>query len=369
MHLKSFQNTHKLIVSRLVPDRKLPPAFSEKYKHLLAKLPPSDPPLSPFIPLPRSLPPIKPRDPNRATRIMSILNVTPDSFSDGGNNYNIDNAALTATIRSHIAAGATIVDIGGQSTRPGAEQVTPKEELARILPAISIIRSLPEAENIAISIDTYHASVARAAIEAGADIINDVSAGQLDPLMLSTVAELGCTICLMHMRGTPETMNTLTNYGPTGVVSRVSDELVRSVQAAQRAGIRRWRIILDPGIGFAKTQDQNITLIRQLRELRETPRLWGLPWLVGVSRKGFIGKITGVEEPEKRVGGTAAVVTASIAEGADIVRVHDVDVMAQVAKMADALYRPDTLPVAKSAAGTEKNVKIKYVYKGAVKRQ
>jgi 2-amino-4-hydroxy-6-hydroxymethyldihydropteridine diphosphokinase/dihydropteroate synthase len=292
---------------------------------------------------------------------MSILNVTPDSFSDGGNNYDIDNAALTTTIRSHITAGATIIDIGGQSTRPGAEQVSPEEELARVLPAVKIIRSLPEAENIAISIDTYHASVARAAIEAGADIINDVSAGQLDPLMLSTVAELGCTICLMHMRGTPETMNTLTDYEPQGVVRTVSYELSQRVQEAQAAGIRRWRIMVDPGIGFAKTRDQNITLIRQLRNLRQYRGLWGLPFLVGVSRKGFIGKITGVEEPEKRVGGTAAVVTESIKQGANIVRVHDVEIMAQVAKMADALYSLQLIQGTKTAARNRKSQKDKRI--------
>lgn len=298
---------------------------------------------------------------------MSILNVTPDSFSDGGNNYDIDNATLTATIRSHITAGATIIDIGGQSTRPGAEQVSPEEELARVLPAVEIIRSLPEAENIAISIDTYHASVARAAIEAGADIINDVSAGQLDPLMLSTVAELGCNICLMHMRGTPETMNTLTDYEPRGVVSTVSSELSQRVQEAQAAGIRRWRIMVDPGIGFAKTRDQNIALIRRLRYLRQSRGLWGLPWLVGVSRKAFIGKITGVEEPENRVGGTAAVVTASIMQGANIVRVHDVEIMAQVAKMADALYSPQLTLRTNTAAGNRKSYKGKQAVISKVK--
>ena len=344
-----------------MPDKKLPGQDAERYKDRLAKLPPSNPPLSPFSPLPRSLPPIVPRNPGRSTRIMSILNVTPDSFSDGGNNYDSDKATLTATIRSHITAGATIIDIGGQSTRPGAEQVSSEEELARVLPALKIIRSLPEAENIAISIDTYHASVARAAIEAGADMINDISAGQLDPLMLSTVAELGCTICLMHMRGTPETMNTLTDYGLRGVVSTVSYELGQRVREAEAAGIRRWRIMVDPGIGFAKTQDQNITLIRQLRHIRQSRNLLGLPWLVGASRKGFIGKITGVEDPEKRVGGTAAVVTASIMQGVDIVRVHDVEIMAQVAKMADALYNPQLRHRAEIAAGNRKSYKEKRI--------
>ena len=148
---------------------------------------------------------------------MSILNVTPDSFSDGGKNYNIDEAALTETVKSHIADGATIIDVGGQSTRPGAVQVSAEEELSRVLPVIKLLRSMPEMDNVAISVDTYRASVAEAAIKAGANKINDVSAGMMDDAMLPTVAKLGCTICLMHMRGTPDTMNSLASY-PDGVV-------------------------------------------------------------------------------------------------------------------------------------------------------
>lgn len=270
---------------------------------------------------------------------MSILNVTPDSFSDGGNNYNVDKTSLTATIKAHIAGGATIIDIGGQSTRPGSEQVSASEELSRILPAISIIRSLPEADNIAISIDTYRASVAEAAIKAGADIINDVSAGQMDSEMLSTVARLGCTYCLMHMRGTPQTMNEYTNYSLSGVTETLAKELSDRVAEAQRAGIRRWRLILDPGIGFAKTERHNMQILRGLSLLRNRTAFKGIPWLLGASRKAFIGRITGVEDAEKRVWGTAAVVTAAIQQGVDIVRVHDVEEMTQVAKMACALYR------------------------------
>jgi 2-amino-4-hydroxy-6-hydroxymethyldihydropteridine diphosphokinase/dihydropteroate synthase len=269
---------------------------------------------------------------------MSILNLTPDSFSDGGKNYDVDTSTLANTITSHIAAGATIIDLGGQSTRPGAVQISASEELSRVLPAIDLIRSLPEAKDVAISVDTYRADVAEEAIKRGADVINDVSAGLMDDSMLSTAATLGCTICLMHMRGTPETMNSLASY-PDGVVETVGRELLQRVQAAEAAGIRRWRIILDPGIGFAKTQDHNLELLRRLDDLRSYPGLQGLPWLVGTSRKAFVGRITGVQEAKERTWGTAAAVTVAIHGGADIIRVHDVQEMGQVAKMADAVWR------------------------------
>jgi 2-amino-4-hydroxy-6-hydroxymethyldihydropteridine diphosphokinase/dihydropteroate synthase len=271
---------------------------------------------------------------------MSILNVTPDSFSDGGQNYNIDEAALANIIREHVAAGATIIDVGGQSTRPGAVQVSAEEELARVLPAVKLIRSMPEGENVAISVDTYRGSVGEAAINAGANMINDVSAGTMDDTMLSTMGRLGCTVCLMHMRGTPETMTSpeMTSY-PDGIVETVGRELLERVYAAEKAGVRRWRIVLDPGIGFAKTREHNVELLRRQDELMKYPGLEGLPWLVGTSRKKFIGDITGVEEAKDRVWGTAVAVSAAIKGGAQIVRVHDVKEMAQAAKMADALWR------------------------------
>lgn len=268
---------------------------------------------------------------------MSILNVTPDSFSDGGKNYDVDQESLKNTILNHIADGSSIIDIGGQSTRPGAAQAPAEEELRRVLPAIQLLQSL-SLPGIATSIDTYRASVAQAAIQAGAHIINDVSAGLMDKDMLPTAAKLGCTICLMHMRGTPETMNNFTDY-PDGVVQTVGRELLERVKAAEDAGVRRWRIILDPGIGFAKTQEQNLELLRNFEELRRYPGLEGLPWLLGTSRKAFIGRITGVKEARERVWGTAASVAAAVQGGADIVRVHDVREMAQVAKMADAIWR------------------------------
>lgn len=266
---------------------------------------------------------------------MSILNVTPDSFSDGGRHTA---ASLSSTVLDMARGGASIVDVGGQSTAPGREEVSAEEEAARVLPAIESIRSMPEARHMAISVDTYRASVAEKAMALGADIINDVSAGALDPDMLPTVARLGRTISLMHMRGTPKTMSKLTSY-PEGLIPTVAAELLSRVEAAEAAGIRRWRIILDPGIGFAKTGAQNLEILRRLDELRSWPGLQGLPWLVGASRKTFIGRVTGVEEPAARAWGTAATVAAAVQGGADVVRVHDTKEMALVATMSDAIWR------------------------------
>lgn len=282
---------------------------------------------------------LEPLASRRATVVMSILNVTPDSFSDGGQNATADVDTLKHVVRNHIASGATIIDVGGQSSRPNAPDVTAEEEIRRILPAIDAIRSLPEAAGIAISVDTYRAAVAEAATEAGAHIVNDISAGMLDPDMLSTVARLGCTYIMMHMRGTPATMMSEENCSyPNGLIPTINAEMSERVDAAVAAGVRRWRIILDPGVGFSKTTDQNLQILSSMR-FRAVDKLKRLPWLVGTSRKSFIGKITGVEEPMERVWGTAATVTAAVRSGADIVRVHDVAEMAKVVKMADAMYR------------------------------
>lgn len=292
---------------------------------------------------------------------MAILNMTPDSFSDGGSHNSAPPTTLADTIRAYIASGATMIDVGGQSTAPNRPEVSIDEELGRVLPAIELIRSLPEARDVLVSVDTYRASVAEAAVAAGADIINDVSAGAMDPDMLPTMAKLGKTVCLMHMRGTPATMSSLNSYGGPGtstsissesddvgrgkaatddaLISTVSEELLERVRAAEEAGVRRWRIILDPGLGFAKVGAQNLTVLRHLRDLREWPGLQGLPWLVGSSRKSFIGKITGVTRPAERIWGTAATVAAAVEGGADVVRVHDVREMGQVVKMSDAIWR------------------------------
>ncbi|KAI3322214.1 Dihydropteroate synthase [Xylariaceae sp. AK1471] len=319
-------------------------------------------PLSTLTPLRASVTPLNALRSTRPTQVMAILNVTPDSFSDGGVHLPTLQAqsqaqaeqqdtesfssppsptyleSLRSTIQHFIASGATLIDVGGQSTAPGAPEVSVSEELSRVLPAISLIRSMPEASHVSISVDTYRAAVAEAAVAAGADIVNDVSAGLLDDAMLPTVARLGCTVCLMHMRGTPATMSRLNEY-PEGLIPTLADELRERVDAAEKAGIRRWRIILDPGMGFAKVGDQNLEILRHIPELRRWPGLEGLPWLLGSSRKSFVGKITGVAKPGDRVYGTAATVTAAVQGGADIVRVHDVLEMAQVVKMADAIFR------------------------------
>ena len=261
---------------------------------------------------------------------MAILNLTPDSFSDGGQHTHSN---IVSTAQELIAAGADILDIGGCSTRPGAAQASPEEELARVIPTI---KSLREAGiKTAISIDTYRSAVAKAAISAGADLINDISAGTLDRDMLRTAANLAVPICLMHMRGTPSSMSSLKSY-PAGVISGVISELSDRVRAAEEAGVRRWNILLDPGLGFAKDSEQSLELLRGLAEV--TGGI-GLPWVVGPSRKGFVGKVTGVEVAKERTWGTAGAVAACVAGGADVVRVHDVAEMKKVVDMAGAIWR------------------------------
>ena len=310
----------------------------------LGRLPKSTHPMHSFVPLGPADESLHATDHKSPTRVMSILNTTPDSFSDGGDVEVADIPKLQETIRSQIAAGATIIDIGGQSSRPNAPDVTAEEEIRRVLPAIEAIKSLPEAANVAISVDTYRAAVAEAAIMAGAHIINDISAGKLDSDMFATIARLGCTYVMMHMRGTPATMMSEENCTYAGdLIEEIATELADRADRAQEAGIRRWRMILDPGIGFSKTPEQNMEILRRLSEFRWTRlKLSSYPWLVGTSRKSFIGKVTGVQEPKARVWGTSATVTAAVQGGADIVRVHDVEEMATVVKMADAMYRIET---------------------------
>jgi 2-amino-4-hydroxy-6-hydroxymethyldihydropteridine diphosphokinase / dihydropteroate synthase len=331
----------------ILPEEHLPPSFSSSgtsstISQHLSSLGEKDNTMSPVTVLNARLPLLRTHDPTRGTHVMAILNLTPDSFSDGGMHRPKDWESIKSTIRRFIAAGVQIIDVGGQSTRPNADFLGAAEELSRVLPIVKAIREMKEADHIAISIDTFHSSVARETILAGADIINDISSGVLDEAMLPTVAELGKTIILMHMRGNPHTMTKLIDY-PEGVVKGVAKELSERVRAAKAAGILPWRIILDPGLGFAKNQSQNLELLRRLRDLREDTEhaqdLKNYPWLMGPSRKGFVGKITGVQQASQRGYGTAAAVTASIEGGAEIVRIHDVEEMIEVTKMADAIYR------------------------------
>lgn len=266
--------------------------------------------------------------------IMGILNVTPDSFSgDGGDNFNsLEDAVRSA--RAMVDAGAHIIDVGGESTRPGAAVVPPEHELARVIP---VIRALRESgmDDVTISIDTRKAVVARAAVEAGADWINDVSGGEFDAGMLAAAAELMAPIVLMHMKGTPETMNSLVDY--TSVLDDVTGHLVARRRAAQEAGVPAWNIVLDPGIGFAKKLDENMALLRHCPEM--VNRLSPSPVLVGASRKRFLRTILGESDARRTVFGNAAVTTAVAAAGVDIVRVHDVQAMAQTARVSDQIYR------------------------------
>jgi dihydropteroate synthase len=265
------------------------------------------------------------------TYLMGILNVTPDSFSDGGQ-FNTVSAAL-AQAQAMVAAGADIIDIGGQSTRPGAEQITLTEELDRVLSVLQVIR--PEI-SIPISVDTTRADVAKAAVLSGADIVNDISGGTFDAEMLSTVANLDVPIMLMHIRGTPQTMQQQTDY--QDLIGDIYSFLSQQINAAIAAGIQHEKIIIDPGIGFAKNYEQNLEIFRRLQTLK----LLNCPILVGASRKSFIGKILNQPDPQARVWGTAAACSAAIFNGADILRVHDVSEMRQVALVADAIYRQVT---------------------------
>ncbi|MBF2062864.1 MAG: dihydropteroate synthase [Calothrix sp. C42_A2020_038] len=262
------------------------------------------------------------------TYIMGVLNITPDSFSDGGQFYTIDTAVAQAF--SMIEAGADILDIGGQSTRPGAQQISLEEEINRVIPVVTAIRAVT---NIAISVDTTRAEVAKAAINAGADIINDISGGTYDSEMFNTVSEAHVPIVLMHIRGTPATMQQLTDYDD--VVLEIISFLSRQIQAATNAGIEPNQIIIDPGIGFAKNYEQNLEIFHRLSELHQLK----CPILIGPSRKSFIGKILNQPDPKRRLMGTAAACCAAIFKGTDIVRVHDVQEIRDVCLVADALLR------------------------------
>ena len=262
------------------------------------------------------------------TYLMGILNVTPDSFSDGGQFDSISNALAQA--KDLVTAEIDILDIGGQSTRPQAVEVPLETELQRVIPVIKAVRQVL---SIPISVDTTRSAVAEAAIYSGADLVNDVSGGTHDPHMLPTVAQLGVPIILMHRRGTPQTMQQLTDY--TDLMGDIYQYLEQQIAAAIAAGIDRYQIAIDPGIGFAKTGPQNLDILRQLPQLQPLQ----CPILVGPSRKSFIGNILNQPDPQQRVWGTAAACCAAIAGGADILRVHDGAAMRDVCRVADALWR------------------------------
>ena len=264
----------------------------------------------------------------KKTYLMGILNVTPDSFSDGGEYDRLETALAKA--REMINNGVDIIDIGGESTRPNAEAVTVEEELQRVIP---VIQHLRKESSIPISIDTTKATVAKEAIAAGADIVNDISGSTFDDGMLETVAELNVPIILMHIRGNPKTMQSLTDY--QDVIAEVKEFLNERISKAIACGIVRDKIIIDPGIGFAKKAEQSLELLQRLAEFKALE----LPMLVGVSRKSFMRPILQKDDPKERIWGTAAACYGAIARGADILRVHDVTQMYDVCRVADAIER------------------------------
>lgn len=270
------------------------------------------------------------------TRVMGIINVTPDSFSGDGV---IDIDAAVAQGVQMEKDGADILDVGGESTRPGSTPVTLQDELARVLP---VIEKLSRSVQIPISIDTYKAEMAREAIEAGASIINDIWAGRMEPDILKVAAERDIPIVLMHNRSKPKDVQQSEKLGGHYVGVKYSDlledikkELQESIEAALGAGVKKEHIIVDPGIGFGKTVEQNLELVRRLDELKTL----GYPILVGPSRKSFVGLTLGLP-PEARLEGTLAAVTLCIQKGADIVRVHDVREAVRAAALTDAVVRP-----------------------------
>lgn len=259
--------------------------------------------------------------------VMGILNVTPDSFSDGGRFQHPERALERA--ERMVEEGADLLDVGGESTRPGAPPVDAAEERARVLP---VLRLLKARLSVPVSVDTRRAEVARSVLQEGAEVVNDVSALS-DPEMGAVVAEHGAGVVLMHMRGTPRTMQLAPRYGD--VAEEVADELEGALRRARAAGVAEERVVVDPGIGFAKTAEHNLELLARLEVLRRL----GRPVLLGASRKAFIGKLLGGVPAEERGPGTVAACVAGLLHGARIFRVHDVAMVRQALDVAEAIHR------------------------------
>jgi len=260
---------------------------------------------------------------SRRTYIMGILNVTPDSFSDGGRYFTLDSAVRRAM--EMVEEGADIIDVGGESTRPGSEPVPVEEELRRVIP---VIKELVKRVDVPISIDTYKSEVARQALDNGAVIVNDISGLRFDEKMADVIASYDASVVLMHIKGTPKTMQANPEY--EDVISEIYDYLSKSIEIARGSGIEQ--IIVDPGIGFGKRLIDNLEIIRRLREFKSL----GYPVLIGVSRKSFIGNVLNLPV-DQRLEGTAGAVAVAVWNGANIVRVHDVKEMARVVKIVDAI--------------------------------
>ena len=262
------------------------------------------------------------------TLVMGVLNITPDSFSDGGQFFSLDRAIAHA--KQMIAEGADIIDIGGESTRPGSAFVSEEVELKRVIP---VIEKLAEGTTVPISIDTTKSPVARAALAAGAEIVNDISGLRFDPLLADEVARAKAGLVLMHSRGTPKDMQQLPPV--EDILSEVTSGLRKSVELAEARGVARASIAVDPGIGFGKTVSQNIELIAKLDQL--ACEFAGFPILVGTSRKSFIGKLLENAPADQRRYGTIATVVASVLKGAHVVRVHDVKAAVEAVRVTDAI--------------------------------
>jgi dihydropteroate synthase len=270
---------------------------------------------------------------NERTLIMGILNVTPDSFSDGGRFLSLDDALAQA--EKMISEGADIIDVGGESTRPGGEPISVEEEIERVVP---VIEALSRRFSVPVSVDTTKSEVARAALDAGAAIVNDVSALRFDFYIADAVARAGAGLVLMHSRGTPATMHRLPPVAD--IMAEVVSSLRASIHMAERRGVKHESIVIDPGIGFGKSQSQNLELIARLDKL--IAAFPDYPLLIGTSRKSFIGRIlagdSGTPAPaSERLYGSLATVTAAVLKGAHIVRVHDVKPTRDVVRIADLI--------------------------------
>jgi dihydropteroate synthase len=259
------------------------------------------------------------------THIMGVLNVTPDSFSDGGNFFKWDNALRQGM--KMVGEGADIIDVGGESTRPGSDPLTLKEELSRVIP---VIESLSQKTDVPVSIDTYKAEVARRALDAGAQMINDISALRFDPEMKNIAREYEVPIVLMHIKGTPKDMQQNPYY--EDVIAEISRYLEESINIAQKAGIEKNKIIIDPGIGFGKRLEDNLNILKNLKKFS----ILECPVLIGCSRKSFIGRILDLPV-EERLEGSLAALAVAVVNGANIVRVHDVKESRRVVKLVDAI--------------------------------
>ena len=267
------------------------------------------------------------------TYLMGVLNVTPDSFSDGGEFNSMEDAIAQA--KHLVDSNMDILDIGGQSSRPGSKPTTLEEECDRVIPIIQAIRTSSHdwLRDIPLSVDTTRAEVARKSIEAGADIINDISGGTYEPDIFKVAAEFNTPLMLMHLRGTPETMQQMIDYDD--LMDEIIKFLAAQLDQAVEAGVDPKKLAIDPGIGFAKTVEQNLIILRELEKMQ----VLNCPILVGTSRKSFIGKLLNQPEAKERIWGTAATCDCAIAHGADILRVHDAPEMRDVCRMADALWR------------------------------